>query len=251
MIISVPAAGSQPSVKVIDDSGLPLAPTTSSPGHGNFTVHGSLGQRVLDRGPMLAIEKMRDDDQVRRVGPGDLGPAVAADRTGVAGGLPDSRSPRLSCRPAVAEHVTRGGPPSPPGGGAPGPSGAGLPSRRPPAPASIAPPGSRPPVRRAGPATRPAARRAAAARRRRPRQQRGDDVGQRHRDVVRRRRTARRRTPCRRPAAAGQAWRRPRRPSTTSDQHERDDDRQDRGLPADHRAERVDGEPGIVAGADW
>jgi hypothetical protein len=56
-IISVPAAGSHPNVKVMDDRGLPLAPRISRPGHGNFTVQGVPARASLT-GPRLAMEKM-------------------------------------------------------------------------------------------------------------------------------------------------------------------------------------------------
>src|SRR5215510_13811435 len=54
--ISVPAAGSQLNVYVIDDSGLPLVPRTSSQGHWNFTVHGDFASAFFTA-LMFAMEK--------------------------------------------------------------------------------------------------------------------------------------------------------------------------------------------------
>jgi hypothetical protein len=56
-IIRVPAAGSQPKVKVVEASGLPLAPSTSRPGQPNATVQGDSASADLT-GPRFAIEKM-------------------------------------------------------------------------------------------------------------------------------------------------------------------------------------------------
>ena len=55
MIIRVPAAGSHPKVKVVDETGLPLALSTCSPGQAKATVHDSFARALLI-GPRLATE---------------------------------------------------------------------------------------------------------------------------------------------------------------------------------------------------
>src|SRR4029453_19254440 len=95
-IISVPAAGNQPKLNVTDDSGLPLLPRMSRPGHGNLTVHGSAASASLT-GPRFAMVKMA---MMMRYGA--YARAISAPESRGTGGLTSPPLDRLSCVPGAS-----------------------------------------------------------------------------------------------------------------------------------------------------
>ena len=218
-IISVPAAGSQLNVNVgRRERFVGAGPNTSSPGQANVTVHGASARNALT-GRDVDQREDRDDDQVRRVGLDDLAAVVG----------------RVASPPARRRAVPR------PVRGAsrscarwsPGSSPSVSPAVAPPLPmAAVACAGS---ARSGDSGGLPHPQQPHDGGRR---HERGDDVGERHRDVVGGDELGdaegEPRDDGRQPGLADAAL-----AVDDEDQHQRDDDGEDRRLPADHRAEGV------------